>query len=103
MVKAKQIKYIIFHIHINPSIVENIRSQRFLTQLKYYSCAISTPKRQILEKWTLNNPPKEREKYQKRQSTKSHCMPASAAAFRERLWEEQMLVPGTGEARSFHQ
>lgn len=102
MVKVKQIKYIIFHIHINPSIVENIRSQRFLTQLKYYSYAISRLKRQILEKWTLNNPPKEREKHRKRQSTKSHCMPASAAAFREGL-EEQMLVPGTQGARRFHQ
>lgn len=46
----KQIKYIIFHIHINPSIVENIRSQRVLIQLKYYFCAISRAKRQISEK-----------------------------------------------------
>lgn len=45
----KQIKYIIFHIHINPSIVENIRSQHVLIQLKYYFCAISRAKRQVSE------------------------------------------------------
>lgn len=49
----RQIKYIIFHIHINPSIVENIRSQRVLVQLKCYFYAISRPKRQISEKLTL--------------------------------------------------
>lgn len=54
----KQIKYIIFHIHINSSIVENIRSQHVLIQLKYYFCAISRAKREISEKWThliINN------------------------------------------------
>lgn len=95
----KQIDNIIFHIHINPSIVENIRNQCILIQLKYYFCAISRPQRQILEKKPshLIISQWKGEKHQKSQSTKSHCMSINAAVSRESHLEEETPIFGSWE------
>lgn len=84
----KQIKYIIFHIHINPSIVENIRSQRVLIQLKYYFCAISRAKRQISEKWTHLITSNRKEKSTEKAWAQSPALSTNPAMFIESHLEE---------------
>lgn len=84
----KQIKYIIFHIHINPSIVENIRSQRVLIQLKYYFCAISRAKRQICEKWTHLITSNRKEKSTEKAWAQSPALSTNPAMFIESHLEE---------------